>query len=191
MTSNEITQLKALWIFYAAYFNRTLPDEVIEMYCEDLADLDFDTVKAALAQYRRNPKNTQLPIPSKIRELVCPQIDDDSISREAAARIVAAVPKFGWNNGKDAKVYIGELGWQVVQKQGGWVYLCENMGKEISPTTFQAQARDLAKTQIQLSRAGLGDTPPSLPEPTNQRFELPQPKSLLKEIEYKKPEVES
>lgn len=148
MTHQEKLQLRGLWAMYAAYYRQQLPDEVFVMYADDLADLAFEPVKAALEAYRRNPKNRSLPIPADIRATLEPQIDPDSAAREIAARITAAIPKFGWCNGAEARVYIGEVGWQVVCDQGGWTHICQHHGLELNPSSFQAQVRDLARSRL-------------------------------------------
>lgn len=148
MTQSEILQLRGTLALYAAYYRQQLPDAVVVMYAEDLADLDFATVSAALRAYRANPKNRTMPLPAQIREMLEPQVDPESAAREIAARITAAIPKFGWCNSQEARAYIGEVGWQVVLDQGGWMHICQHHGLEIDPSVFQAQARDLAKSRL-------------------------------------------
>jgi hypothetical protein len=128
----------------AIYYGRSLEPEVLSMMCNDLDDLPVDRVLAAYDAYRRNPKNKFFPLPAQIREIVCPEenITAEDQAREIAARICAAVPTFGWCNGHKARTYVGEIGWSVILRQGGWSYLCENLGAKIQPSTFQAQVRD-------------------------------------------------
>lgn len=139
-------KLKEIIALTYAYYNqgKAPQDAVLAMYAEDLADLDPIQCIDAYNRYRKNPKNRTFPLPAQIRELVCPDefISTEAQAREIAARIVGAISQFGWNNGRSAEVYIGPAGWSVVQRQGGWNYLCENMGTRINPTTFQAQVRD-------------------------------------------------
>lgn len=128
-----------------AYYHpgQALDDAVLLMYAEDLADLDEHEVMRAYQIYRRDPNHTRFPLPAKIREIVCPQdyISAEDKAAEVAARICGAVSSYGWNNGRGAEAYIGPVGWQVVQRQGGWSYICENLGVRINPSTFQAQLR--------------------------------------------------
>lgn len=147
--------LKETIILTASYYGRTLSEPVLNMYADDLQDLPVDLVIEAYRRYRRNPKNTQFPLPAQIRGIVAPEVDPDSAAREIAARITAAIPKFGWCNSNEARAYIGEVGWAVVERQGGWMYLCQHHGLELDPTAFQAQARELAKSQIVHSPAGM------------------------------------
>lgn len=128
----------------AEFYGRQISENVLGMYYEDLCDLPEDKVLDAYRRYRRNPANKQNPLPAQIRELVNPDefVAPETKAREVAARVVSAIPKFGWNNGLEAQVFIGPEGWDVVQRQGGWAYLCEHVGLAISPTTLQAQIRD-------------------------------------------------
>lgn len=128
-----------------AYYQpgQILDSSVLELYAKDLADLAADDVVWAYQSYRRDPKNSRFPLPAKIREIICPQnyISHEAQAAEIAARIVGSVSKFGWSNAKDAEQFIGPAGWSVVQRQGGWSYICENLGTRINPSTFQAQIR--------------------------------------------------
>lgn len=128
----------------AAYFGKEMKPEVLTMMCDDLDDLDTATVIQAYSAYRRNPKNRSFPLPAQIREIVCPEdhISPEAKAAETAARILGAVPKYGYTNPSDARAFIGEEGWQAVQRQGGWMFLCENLGVSIQPGTFQAQIRN-------------------------------------------------
>ena len=141
-----MNKLKEIISLTWTYYNRgqLLSDAVLLMYAEDLADLDPQACIEAYGRYRRNPANRIFPLPAQIRELVNPEefISHETKAREIASRIVGAIPKFGWANGKEAQVFIGAEGWAQVQRVGGWSYLCENVGASINPTTLQAQLRD-------------------------------------------------
>lgn len=127
----------------AEFYGRQLSENVLGMYAEDLADLDPAAVCAGYAQYRRNPANRTFPLPAQIRELVCPEefVAPEVKAREVAARIVGAISQYGWNNAREAQVYIGPVGWGAVLRQGGWSHLCEQTSK-FNELTLQAQLRD-------------------------------------------------
>lgn len=162
MNSEERKNVKGMWLKLAAYYQQQIRDEAFEMYVDDISDLPYQAVVLAMTAYRRNIKNLRPPLPAHIRAIAEPPIDDDTQAREAAARIVHAITKYGWSNRTSAKDYIGELGWSVVEKQGGWTHLCESMMMD-QMGTFQAQARELAKAQMSLARAGRIDQGPALP----------------------------
>jgi hypothetical protein len=141
----------------ATYYGRSLEPEVLTMMCDDLADLDAGKCMQAYANYRRNPRNKTFPLPAQIRELVNPEqfVSAEAKAREIAARIVGAIPKYGWNNGREAQVYIGPEGWAAVQRAGGWQYLCENVGVGIHATTLQAQLRDQLEGSLHYGRGAI------------------------------------
>jgi hypothetical protein len=141
-------RVKEIIALTAAYYGQAISNEVLLMYADDLSDLPEHEVVAAYQAYRRNPKNTRMPLPAQIRSLVEPEMDADALAKEIAARISGAIVKFGYPNGQEAKEYIGEVGWQAVQRQGGWSYICQNHGVSINPGTFQAQVREQVKTHL-------------------------------------------
>lgn len=145
-------QVKLKWVTLCAYYQKQLPDLVIEMYCQDVSDLDSKDVCSALDLWRRNPKNRTVPLPAQIREMIRPEfVDEDSESREICSRIIESITKFGYPNGSDARNFIGEAGWTVVTSYGGWSHLCQNLGTKISVDSFNAQARELLKSRIKSS----------------------------------------
>jgi hypothetical protein len=135
--------IKRAIVMTAEYYGRQLSETVLEMYAEDLADLPADRVCVGYQQYRRNPTNKTFPLPAQIRELVAPEqfVAVETQAREIAARIMGAIPKFGWANPKEAQVFIGPEGWACVSRAGGWRYLCENTNARQAPM-MQAQFRD-------------------------------------------------
>lgn len=131
------------------YYGREAKRQVLEMMVDDLCDLDFEKVMAALTSYRRNPKNRTVPLPAQIREIVSPcMVDDDSVAREAAGRVLEAIKKFGYTWPTEAREFIGEHGWSVVQTYGGWLRVCEGLGVDFSIDAFHAQARELIKARV-------------------------------------------
>lgn len=144
-------ELKKVILLTAVYYGRELKPEVLSMMADDLSDLDPAVCIQAYGNWRRNPANKTFPLPAQIRELVNPEefVSVETRAREIAARIVGAIPKFGWCNSKEAQVFIGPEGWALVQRSGGWSYLCERVGVSISPSTLQAQLRDQLEGVLQ------------------------------------------
>lgn len=152
------TKIKEAIHITARYYGRKIDDDVLLMMAEDLADLCEDEVIAAYHSYRRNPKNRVMPLPAQIREIVQPEIDVDSLAKEIASRIAGAIPKYGWSNAAAARAFIGDDGWRVVERFGGWVYLCENYGLSVDAGTFYAQTRDLLRVRLTHSDEKLTET---------------------------------
>lgn len=151
----SLSTLREVIVMTANYYGKTLSAPLLNMYIEDLEGLDPDAVIAAYKHYRRNPKNTHFPLPAQIRAMVQPEVDPESLARAIAERIIGAIPKFGYMQSAEARAYIGEVGWGIVQRQGGWSYLCGVDAPKLNPQTLQAQIRDAAKSALQYSREAM------------------------------------
>lgn len=148
--------LKEVILLTAMYYGRTISEPVLNMYVDDLEDLSIPDVIEAYKTYRRNPKNSQFPMPAQIRGLVAPEVDPDSAAREIAARITGAVVKFGYANAPQAKTFVGEHGWAAIERSGGWHYVCTNLGVSIDPGVFQAQIREQVKSDLKFTPTQMG-----------------------------------
>ena len=151
----------------AHYYSRKLDPQVLSMYVDDLIDLPLNAVIEAYRRYRRDQKNRTMPLPAQIRDIVQPASSPESEAREAAAKITQAIVTFGYSNGSDARILLGEKAWSVVQSFGGWNYLCTNHGGSINPVTFYAQVRERMTDVVretprfnQLEISGPNDEPP-------------------------------
>lgn len=156
-------RLGNLWLNIAQIYGRDITKAALSLMLDSIADLDPREVERVLHDWAGKSKLNRHPSPAEVRELVCPEADPKHLAVEAAARVVAAVAKFGWNNLADAREYIGALGWRAVERLGGWQYLCENLGVTLQVTTVQAQVRDLCLATNQLAAAGIDDQPIGLP----------------------------
>lgn len=172
MTPEQISNLKKLIAQVLAYYGRPIDQAVIAMYASDLSDLDFQKVFLAYEQFRRDAKNKFAPLPAHIREIVLGQnqVSDISQARDVAARIIGGITKFGGYQSDNAKEYIGEVGWLVVQMHGGWSYICEAMGVTLNPNQCEAQYRDHALSLMEKARAGTLDMAPLLPQPKQEKL---------------------
>lgn len=151
-------RLAASWIM----FGRDPHFETLAFMVDNLADLPANKILFAIEKYCRDPKHTTAPTVGKLRAYCEPQQDPRSLAIDAASRVVGAVSKFGWAQGRSAREYIGELGWLAVERCGGWSYVCENLGLGLSVGTFQAQVRDACEAILARGEVGL-DSPPGLP----------------------------
>lgn len=155
----RVEYAKAL-IALAEYYNRPLTELQIAMYVEDLLVLSLEELNEAILIYRKNPRNTFFPIPSKLIECVRCSGDPESEATEAAARLIGAVSRYGYVNPREASEYIGEIGWSVVNRMGGWRNVC-SLVNENNFGTLQSQFKQIALAQIRRAEYGFKDTPPS------------------------------
>lgn len=162
MNSSERVQVGELWVRVSKMYAREIPRESLTMMLDAVSDIDGDKLIGALNEWVRTSKFPRHPTPAEVRNLAMPSIDDDTQAREVASRITYALRKFGYTNPVRAQEYIGPVGWHVVGRCGGWQNVCENT-MEDQMGVFTAQARDLAKASIEISRSGLFDQPVAFP----------------------------
>lgn len=161
----KLTQLAML-------YGKDFPKEQATLFINSLISFipdTFENYMKALSSYAEDSKNKFFPAPNSLRPYLIPDLDDEAVAVEASSRTMEAVSRFGWNNSTEAKAYVGELGWRAVSKFGGWSYICENLGNEISLTTFQAQVREITRSQIKMAKAGISEGPIQLPQSQNQK----------------------
>lgn len=157
-----MSEIKALLVMLAEYYQKTLTDNQVRMYAEDLSEFPFEEVSRAMDSYRKNPNNKFFPIPAQLVEIMRPGVDDQSEAVEVSGRIWEAIGKFGRDAPARAKSFVGEVGWHVVQRMGGWAAVCEVIAEDGG--IFRAQMREIAKSAMIRSKLGILDQPPMLPK---------------------------
>lgn len=159
----EKQRLKADFVVLAAYYQQTLHDSALAMYAEDLSDMDYGDVADAMRRLRCQPGRRSCPLPADIRDEAAPS--QGSIVAQAndiAGRISAAISRYGYTRAEEAKQYIGDTGWLVVGRMGGWRQICTTLlSSEMG--TFRAQCRDMARSALEI---GTRPSPPALPAPS-------------------------
>jgi hypothetical protein len=173
----------------SVYYRSPITDkEQIRMYADDLMDLDLDDISTAFKIYRMDPENVRPPLPSQLKALLLPS--DDAQARDAVSRINEALIRFSGDYDyhiEKARAYIGELGWAVVQRNGGWSRMVRMNHEELGPTA-QAQWRELAKALQSRHRLGIQDCPPEMPATVERKntISLSHISDIVKQIEEKR-----
>jgi len=162
MNISERNEIALILTNLAEYFGRNISRAVVMMMVDDLEVYPMEQIQAAIKKYRQNPKNRAFPLPAQLIDTMSPELNSKNEAVESAAQVIQAVSKFGWSNPEMAKEYLGQLAWRIVERFGGWRYVCENLGVSISVGTFQAQARDLAIATIERSEMGLDNMSPQI-----------------------------
>ena len=161
-------QHKKIIIGLAEYYGEEMTESRLQIYAKAIGHLDLEDIQAAATDITRDASIKRLPLAGEIIERIKPRITREDEAKDAASRIFAAIRKFGWSNRESARAFIGELGWAVVERQGGWSHVCQTMRDRDIPI-YQAQFRELAKTvQVRALNNNL-DQAPQLPRPTAQR----------------------
>lgn len=147
--NDQRKQFGNAYVLTAKSFDKELSIELAMMAVSDLEDLDFQSCMNALKKFRNAPTSRSWPKIGEIRSLANPTLSRDAEAMQISSRISEAVSKFGWPNADRARQHIGEKGWVVVSRYGGWGYICENLGVNISQSSFIAQCRDIAKSYLE------------------------------------------
>jgi hypothetical protein len=165
-----ITKIRQL----AELYGRQFSVGAIGMMVEDLEVLTEKELELAIKTYRNNPKNMHFPLPAVLVSIIRPADVESDIPRQMGNKIWDSIAKFGHNNSESAKLYLGELGWTVVQQMGGWSSICQ-CASEDQRGIFVAQARDLTESVMRLSKAGK----------LNEKHELPKPLNIVRQEDVK------
>lgn len=157
-------QIMALFVALGEFYRIDVKRHHAEMYAKAVEDLSPDQISRAMEQVQRTSKF--FPMPSEIRELALGSPKDEAL--EAASRIIEAVSRYGWTNPERARSFIGELGWLVVERDGGWTRVCETLTNQ-NQATVKAQYRELAAALMRRGAAGLGNQAPRLTRSDNKQ----------------------
>lgn len=190
-TNEQRTEFAKNLILTAKLYGYDMGLDLARMFVDDLQDLPYSGCNEALVTYRRDVKNKTWPRVSEIRAILQPVVDDSSVAIELANQIMKCIGRFGynWADGTytpDGNVYsnskgqtfnvfkdclvseLGEIGWSVVQKRGGWRLICEQ-ANEADATTYKAQLRDHVRSVMSFSKTGTEVENLSLPTPANNQ----------------------
>jgi hypothetical protein len=159
---------------------------------DELSDDEF--IKACTLV---NKKFRKVPAPIDFYELVKKATNSKNESIDVAARIIGAVPEFGYARGNDAREYIGELGWQVVQRFGGWTTVCEGLTVQNEAMKY-AQFREVANAMMERRALGIDHCAPNIDLNYDKKEKIGKTESagdiaenMLKQIEEKKKQNEN
>lgn len=141
-------KIKEIIVSTASYFGIMMRPEVLLMYLDDLQDLDPIKVLDAYKSYRKDPRNKINPLPSAIRAIIEPQSNSREQAQEIAQRCFGAIRKFGYTKPDKAKEYIGELGWRLIERRGGWQSHCTETRESDIPI-LTAQFRESVGVYIE------------------------------------------
>ena len=133
----------------AAYYREKVDDFVLDMYAEEFSEagLTLEQIRYGYLQLRRNPRVTRLPLPAAVIQAVRPELDPIEEAKELAGTIMQAIAQCGSYSGTAARNMIGETGWEVVSRMGGWNSLCNSVTHE-NETHYMAQMRELCLVSV-------------------------------------------
>lgn len=156
----KLAEIMKLVAALGEYYSWPLTPGQVAMYAEDLMCLEPQQLAQAIISYRNDPRNDRFPLPVKLKAMVGAAVNPEDEAVQISGRILGAIASIGPYNTQRAREVIGEIGWQVVQMEGGWQTLCEVQTDDIP--IRKAQWRNLAKSLIEHPRRS---SSPALPGP--------------------------
>lgn len=153
--------LKGL-VVLAEVCNQALSEDTLALYDHSLRGLGYPALCGALNQVLQNRRSRD-PFPSlkEIRDIIQPPNDAESSSEEAVNRIIEAISRIGRYSPIEAQEFIGELGWLVVMRNGGWENTCDITIPQIP--VVRKQWATLARTLYKRAELGQLGQAPALP----------------------------
>lgn len=141
---NKLAEIMKLITALGEYYDKPLSSTQIAMYAEDLKSLEPAQLAQAILIYRNDPRNDRFPLPVKLKAMIGVAINPEDEGIRIAGRILGAIAHIGPYQSQKAKEAIGDIGWQVVQCEGGWETICEIKSDDLP--IRKAQWRNLAKS---------------------------------------------
>jgi hypothetical protein len=159
----------------------TLSEFIVEVFLRAIEPYGFDKGIGALKTWAYT--NRRFPAPADLVEIIQPaaiaEVTDEDEATVAASRCIKAVSKFGHQITKEGlirvKDWIGELGWAILEANGGFNRLCEGL-KENDVPAVRAQFRREGIAIISRLKAG-HDSPPALPPAKDEPCKMPHKNS--------------
>lgn len=132
------------------YYERTLADETLVWYIQDLMDIDVKLISMALRKHVNTPGECKFfPKPGQIRALIEPP------TSEVAAAAWLAVDKLIRTRGRYQSVTIADCdAAEVINAMGGWVAICSSNNErehESKRAEFMRRYEGL-KTRVRLTQ---------------------------------------
>jgi hypothetical protein len=151
LTAQERTKIAEEWLYIAMLYEKELSLHFLNKMIDEISSFKADLVLSALRAHRQDYKNKSWPRPSDIKRLLEFDLSDSTKAEQVARLIPEAISKFGWPRPSEARAYIGEVGWTIVQSYGGWLEVCSHCGELWNRQVFHAQVRESAKAILESS----------------------------------------
>ena len=160
MTDNDRPQFLTKLFEVAAVHRVDTPDAWIAGYWSALKDLTLADFCAGLAEAAKAEKF--MPVPATIRAAAPGTVNH----AESWGQVRAAIRKFGYPRGADARKTLTGAQWAAVNTLGGWLHLCEldtdeldHLGRVYKDAIAGAEAKALhAKMLAPKERVAIGPT---------------------------------
>lgn len=147
-TERDVVALLGLFV---SRNNRKMERLELDLYLGGLNDIGWPKVYAALENLFKSTRG--MPTIDEIREAAGNKtekpVSDNELVQDAISRIRQAVSRYGMPNEGEAKRFVGDLGWAIVQRTGGWYAVCAPE----SYTEFDFLLKEAKQTGISILKA--------------------------------------
>lgn len=132
--------------------------------------LTYDLAAQATKRLLQRAKSWQMPTPAQVIDEAMPKVQAIDEANNVAGLIIKAIRDHGYMRPAEARAAIGEVGWAVVDRFGGWFVVCSG---DHDIGQMRAQMRDAAKAVLEIARVREDiNLPPSLPSPVQSAVKL-------------------
>ena len=126
----------------AALYDYDVPDEIIPLWQSTLSELTIEELKLSIKLYVLS-NQPFFPRPGQLYSLIKKPIEVKTQASNIADSIFSSVRLYGSDKvgTARARLKIGDIGWQYILNNGGWVLFIESVSSEEVVPTMKAQAR--------------------------------------------------
>lgn len=142
---------------------KDVDDWGMDVWVDALSSVDDDAFARSLAFLRAQYKAQRLPSVKEVENAAHQRPADKNDRLEAVARICAAIRSHGRYNVEDARIFVGELGWAIVKRFGGWAAICD-VESEKDLAVMRAQMIQLGESVQERASLGVLNEAPRLPD---------------------------
>ncbi len=168
---NFEVEFHALLNLFATNAKVQINQTMLRVYDIAISPYGYESGVAALQSLMLETKIWQMPTPNSIIEKIKNKPARVSDANEIAGRIMESLSEFGYSHSLRAREYIGDLGWMVVKRFGGWAYLCSEVGVTLNTATTRAQLREMALSLMDINEKRGLDEAPQLESPAGGKIQ--------------------
>jgi len=147
----KLHEIKKLLIGFAAYLDIPIKDFQIDMYAEDLLEIEPEEVGSAIVRMRKERRWMKFPLPVEIFEYA--GHEKTSLEDEAnmfVGKVLSWIKEYGYYKADELKANCTKLEWLIIKRFGGWTEICKQTNDQ-NIGIVRAQLRNLALAHIRRS----------------------------------------
>lgn len=130
----------------AAVAGKIVDDWGMDIYVEAFLNFNDDQFQKAMVFMREAYRDQRLPKITEIERFATGKLPKDEEAVHVADLIAKAIVSYGLPNMEEAKAFMGELAWEVVQQTGGWATACaleSNRDLQVAKSQWKLTAKSV------------------------------------------------